>query len=236
MLLPALIALAATVLTARRSPGASAHRSNRLVAAALTFGLGYLVAGSGIRALLLAQVRAGHLHLTVMLALAAAAVAAVWVLAAWTRIAGWLLWPRVPLAIGVGLAIATGAFDLHRFVVWAHARQFLNYRASVAIGRLLPPGTLVQGKLANGLALENRIRPIFVGHDFGNYADRLRRDDVRYILTYVSPSVGFESQAGSGLIQEILDRYPRHRTAAMLAVDETGGPDRAALIDKFPAP
>ena len=31
-----------------------------------------------------------------------------------------------------------------------------------------PPETVVQGKLANGLALENRIRPIFIGHEFGN--------------------------------------------------------------------
>ncbi len=35
--------------------------------------------------------------------------------------------------------------------------------ASVELGRILPPGTLVHGKLANGLSLENRIRPIFVG-------------------------------------------------------------------------
>ena len=49
----------------------------------------------------------------------------------------------------------------------------------------LPPGTLVHGKLANGLALESRIRPVFVGRDFGNYEDRFRRDDVRYLLTYV---------------------------------------------------
>ena len=72
----------------------------------------------------------------------------------------------------------------------------LNYQASVALGRLLPPGTLVQGKLANGLALENRIRPLFIGNGFGNYDDRLERDDARYILTYDLPSIGYESQAG----------------------------------------
>jgi hypothetical protein len=124
--------------------------------------------------------------------------------------------------------------DLYHFSAWARARRQVNYETSIAVGRLLGPGTFVQGKLANGLSLENRIRPIFIGHEFGNYADRLQRDDVRYILTYVSPSVGFESQAGSGLIQEILDHYPQHRTVATFAVAETGGPDRAALIDKFP--
>ena len=47
----------------------------------------------------------------------------------------------------------------------------------------LAPGTLVQGKLANRMALENEIRPVFIGNGFGNYADRFDRDDVRYILT-----------------------------------------------------
>ena len=81
---------------------------------------------------------------------------------------------------------------------WARTRTEFNYQASVEVGRALPPGTLVQGKLANGLSLENRIRPIFVGHGFGNYDDRLTRDDARYILTYDLPRVGYESQDGSG--------------------------------------
>ena len=63
-----------------------------------------------------------------------------------------------------------------------------------AVGRQLPAGTLVHGKLANGLSLENHIRPIFVGRNFGNYADRRQRDDVRYILTYVAPCVGYEGR------------------------------------------
>jgi hypothetical protein len=117
---------------------------------------------------------------------------------------------------------------------WATRHTDDNYEASVALGRLLPPGTLVQGKLANGLSLDNRIRPLFVGNGFGNYDDRLRRDDARYILTYDLPRVGYESSDGSGLIQGILDHYPRHRTIATFVVDETPGPDRAALIDKFP--
>ena len=76
---------------------------------------------------------------------------------------------------------------------------------------MVPAGTLVQGKLANGLALENRIRPLFVGNGFGNYADRLQRDDVRYILTYDLPRIGYESSRRIGLIQGILDRYPGRR-------------------------
>jgi len=237
MLLPALIALSATVLAASTPAlGARILPQARLLAAGLVFGLGYLVAASGIRLLLLAEVRGGHLHLTVMISLAVAVITSVLVMAAWPRVKVWLMSPFVPLTLSLGVAVVIAVLDLGHFVTWARARSQANYRASVEIGRLLPPGTLVQGKLANGLALENRTRPIFIGHDFGNYADRLQRDDVRYILTYVSPSVGFESQAGSGLIQELLDRYPLHRVIATFPVDETGGPDRAALIEKFPEP
>ena len=57
---------------------------------------------------------------------------------------------------------------------------------------------------------------------------------MRYILTYTSPSLGFESQAGSDMIQQILNRYPERRVVATFDVNETGGPDRAALIDKSP--
>jgi hypothetical protein len=110
----------------------------------------------------------------------------------------------------------------------------MNYRASVALGVDLPPNTLVQGKLANGMALENRIHPVFVGRGFGNYDDRFNRDDARYILTYGLPKIGYESQPG--LIQEILDRYPSRRVIAKFEIDETPGPDQAWLIEKTPDP
>ncbi|MEO8076863.1 MAG: hypothetical protein ABI818_11065, partial [Acidobacteriota bacterium] len=90
------------------------------------------------------------------------------------------------------------------------------------------------GKLANGLALENGIRPIFVGRGFGNYEDRKVRDDVRYILTYTAPSLGYESQAGNPVIKDVIDAYPNQRTVMTFDVAETAtGHDRAALIDKF---
>ena len=108
---------------------------------------------------------------------------------------GWLSSraPRRPVAAAVIVAHGR-VWNLGQYARWAAHHDELNYRASVAVGRLLPPGTLVQGKLANGLALENRIQPIFIGHGFGNYDDRFDRDDVRYILTYDLPSIGYESQ------------------------------------------
>jgi hypothetical protein len=124
--------------------------------------------------------------------------------------------------------------DLSQYVQWALGRTYKNVEASRAIGRALPAGTLVHGKLANGLALENQIRPVFVGRGFGNYDDRKTRDDVRYILTYIAPSLGYESQAGDPVIKDVLDAYPNRRIIMTVDVAETAtGHDRAALIDKF---
>ena len=132
------------------------------------------------------------------------------------------------------MAALVTAGQLAQFGQWAATRTYKNYLASIELGRRLPPGTLVHGKLANGLALENRIRPIFVGRGFGNFDDRKTRDDVRYILTYVAPSLGYESQARNPVIQDVLDAYPNHRIIMTFDVAETTtGHDRAALIDKF---
>ena len=96
-------------------------------------------------------------------------------------------------------------------------RSYLHVEASRELGRRLPPGTLVHGKLANGLALENRIRPIFVGREFGNYDDRLTRNDVPFILTYVAPREGYEGP----VILDVLGAYPERRALWTFDVAET---------------
>ena len=88
----------------------------------------------------------------------------------------------------------------------------------------------MHGKLANGLSLENAITPVFVGRGFGNYADRLERDDARYILSYTLPEPGYEGD----VILDVLQHYPQRRVITEFDVQETPGPDRAALILKFP--
>ena len=129
------------------------------------------------------------------------------------------------------IAILVTAGNVAQFAQWAAGRTYANYEASVALGKLLPAGTLVHGKLANGLALENRIRPIFVGRNFGNYDDRLRRDDLPYVLTYVAPREGYEGP----VILDVLEAYPRRRILWTFDVRETsGGADRAALMEKGP--
>ena len=152
-------------------------------------------------------------------------------------------WPRVPRALARGRWMPAGSLaivsllvagDLVQYTQWASGRTYKNYAASVQLGQRLPAGTLVHGKLANGLALENRIRPVFIGRGFGNYDDRKTRDDVRYILTYVAPGIGYESQAHNPVIQDVIDAYPSHSIIMTFDVAETAtGHDRAALIDKF---
>ena len=117
--------------------------------------------------------------------------------------------------------------DLTQFAQWAALRTYENVNASRLVGEWLPPGTLVHGKLANGLSLENRIRPVFVGRGFGNDEDRAKRPDVRYILTYVEPRLGYEES----VILDVLNAHPGWRVIREFDVAETAdGHDRAALI------
>lgn len=231
--IPALVALAALVLGRDRTllPAsvASVRRGRALVAApVLLFSL-YVCGGTIVRVARLYEV-GPNVRLAAALALIATA-------------AIYATWPRVPRRLAEGAWSTTAALlltaavcggQLLQFGQWAAGRTYKNYHASIALGRLLPAGTLVHGKLANGLALENGIRPVFIGRGFGNYEDRKRRDDVRYILTYVAPSLGYESQAGNPVILDVLEAYPGHRIIMTFDVAETmGGHDRAALIDKF---
>jgi 4-amino-4-deoxy-L-arabinose transferase-like glycosyltransferase len=196
--------------------------------------LAYLVVGSGLRLVWLDDVLAGNYRLIVRVSGALAAGLALIAWWRWQAWAGFLAAVRVPLWAGVAMVVITCGTDLTLYGQWAAGRTQLNYEASRALADLLPPETVVHGKLANGLALENRIVPIFVGRGFGNYADRLERDDARYILTYTTangrPDLGYEGR----VILDVLRHYPNQRIIAEFAVDETPGPDRAALIAKFP--
>jgi 4-amino-4-deoxy-L-arabinose transferase-like glycosyltransferase len=238
MFIPALAALTAILLASGRPlvPTGPPVFSRAALAAALpiALGLAYIGIGTIMRPLVLESILAGHLQSPVRLAAVLAVL--VCVLAVWqyrrllTRLSGTLV-PGWLAAAAIVLAVT---LDATAYTHWLANRTQLNYRASVELGRHLPPGTLVQGKLANGLSLENGVRPLFVGNGFGNYRDRLEREDVRYILTYDLPRIGYESSDGSGLIQGILDHYPGWRVVASFDVEETPVHDRAVLVDKFP--
>jgi hypothetical protein len=239
MFIPAFTALAALLIGRASVIGADRltvlTRAERVGLAALLLPLGYLVAGSLLRPLLLADINAGHLHTAVLLAaLMAIAMGAGLGLGA-PAIGRACAGRKAPTILASAWLVVVLGWNAMEYGAWATThRADTNYEASVALGRLVPSGTVIQGKLANGLSLENHIRPMFIGNGFGNYDDRLQRDDVRYILTYDLPRIGYESSDGSGLIQGILDHYPLRRVIATLAVDETPDPDRAVLIDKFP--
>ena len=244
MFVPAVIALASLLLGANASMvslrAAAASWRARLLTLPVWLALAYVTIGSGLRPFLLGAPDSEHQYSALVRTAAALAVLVVAATLTW--------WPAVSRALSGetvnrsfpsarkrlprSILLIMLAWNLGQYASWAMHHNDINYRASLEVGRLLPPGTLVQGKLANGLALENRIRPIFVGRGFGNYADRFDRDDVRYILTYDLPKVGYESQPG--LIEEILDRYPNRQLVATFEVDETPGADRAVLIDKHP--
>jgi 4-amino-4-deoxy-L-arabinose transferase-like glycosyltransferase len=228
MFVPALVALAAMVLSSN-GPLIDARRPlNRWVALPVLLLLSYLVIGSVVRLAFLYEIRPG-----VRLGAALAVVLSAAMLWRWRQTVAWLAAQRLTPGAAVAVTALAIAGDLAQYGQWLRHRTTLNYQASLAVGRVLSPGTLVHGKLANGLALENRIRPVFIGRGFGNYEDRKRRDDVRYILTYIAPSVGYESQARSPVIQDVLDAYPQRAIVMTFDVAETGGRDRAALIDKF---
>lgn len=234
MFVPALIALALSSEVSFPAASRRTHLRAQLLVAAAVVPLTYLVAGSLLRLVWLDDVLAGQFSQTVRVsaAIAGAAGVAAW----WFRdglsdfLAAW----RPSAAVLTVAMVLTVGTDLTLFGRWAANRTYFNVEASRLLGDVLPPGTLVHGKLANGLAFENRIRPIFVGSGFGNYADRLSRDDARYILSYTEadgePKAGYEGE----VILDVLAQYPQRQIVLEFDVQETPGRDRAALIDKFP--
>jgi 4-amino-4-deoxy-L-arabinose transferase-like glycosyltransferase len=238
MFLPAIAGLAALFLGRSDGPLPTTITAppfrTRFLAAPLLLVLGYLAAGATLQILLTRDIEAGVFRTAVRLSALAAVALTGFVIWAWQPLIAMLR--RGPIARGLAGAIVaiSVVWNVYEYADWARQRSEFNYRASVALGEKLPPGTLVQGKLANGLSLDNRIRPIFIGNHFGNYDDRLQRDDVRYILTYDLPELGYESQHLSGLIPELLNHYPNRRIVASFDVDETPMRDHAILVDKFP--
>jgi 4-amino-4-deoxy-L-arabinose transferase-like glycosyltransferase len=234
LFIPPLIALAAIALGRREIMPPAVERLPRaraVLAAPLVAYAAYFVAAAAVRIGFLREISPN-----VRLAAAIAVLFTAVVYGTWPRIPRLLARGGWSPAASLVLAALLAGGHIVQYLQWALGRSYKNYAASVELGRRLPPGTLVHGKLANGLSLENRVRPIFVGRGFGNYDDRKTRDDVRYILTYIAPSLGYESQAHDPVILDVINAYPDHRIIMTFDVAETAtGHDRAALIDKFGA-
>lgn len=227
-LIPALVGLAALLLGSDRrllpQGVAELPRARALLAAPVLLYLLYVLIGAVVRLAFLYETRPGVRIAALLATLLGSAI-----YLTWPRIPAWLSAQRWSATAAAGLAIVTIVGDLGQFGQWAAERTYKNYDAMRSVALWLPPGTAVHGKLANGLALENRIRPVFVGREFGNYVDRQTRDDVRYVLTYVAPSLGYEGP----VITEVLAAYPHWKILRTFEVAETaGGHDFAVLIEK----
>ena len=229
-LIPPMVALAALAIGRDRrllAPDvAELSRARALLWSPVVLFMLYVLIGAFVRLLNLYETRPG-----VRLSAAGALIVGIVIFATWPKVPRWLAsehWSPRAAWLLAGLLTLSGIAQVSQ---WASGRTYKNYEASRAVGRLLPPDTLVHGKLANGLSLENRIRPVFVGDHFGNYDDRLSRDDIRYILTYIAPREGYEGP----IIREVLAAYPHRRLIATFDVAESaGGADRAALFEKGP--
>jgi 4-amino-4-deoxy-L-arabinose transferase-like glycosyltransferase len=226
-LLPALAAFSAVALESRAIELQSPRGFWQWAAVPLIFYCWYIVAAPIVRMLFLEEVRAHVLHTTVRVsAIAALAGGGVTMFA--LRRTGLVSLVVRRFAAVLTLVLLLG-WDIYQFVDYARGRTYKNYEAMIALGRAVAPETMIQGKLANGLDLENRIRPIFIGHAFGNYADRFTRDDVRYILTYTVPKLGYEGSQ----IEDVLAASPGRRIIMTFDVAESpGGHDKAALFEK----
>ena len=226
--IPAMVAIAALVLGGRQpivlEPAAAAGWPVRLAVLPLVLYSFYVAFGALARLPWLYQVRPG-----VRAAAAMAVAATALVYCVWPRLLRWMASARFEPAAAAAVVVILAAGDIVQFVQWARIRTYKNVQASRLVGQLLPPGTPVHGKLANGLALDNRIRPVFVGRGFGNYDDRLSRHDIRYVLTYIEPRLGYEGQ----VIRDVLNAHGGWRIVRRFPVAETsGGRDMAALIEK----
>jgi 4-amino-4-deoxy-L-arabinose transferase-like glycosyltransferase len=230
-LVPPLIALAAIVLGRDRrllATETAAVGFRGLLAALPLVGFAmYVLAGSIARAGFERQISPG-----VRIGAAAAVLMTLVLYATWPRSAHLMSRTRWSLRASIVLLVVVMAGDIAAYVYWAAGRTSYNYQAMRLVAGWLPPGTLVQGKLANGLALESRIKPVFVGRGFGNYDDRLERDDIHYVLSYTRPYLGYEGR----VIEDVL-RGTRWRIVRTFRVAETTtGDDEAALIEKLPRP
>jgi hypothetical protein len=231
-LIPALVALASVVLVRGSllpEEAARVPRRTLLILAPAILYTGYVISAPVARLPFLEEVYAGTLRHAVRLGAAAGLALGLAVIAGWPRLTAAANRRNWSATVATVLVFLFAAWNLVQFGDWALHRSYKNYEASLALGRALPPETLVQGKLANGLALDNRIRPLFIGHEFGNYADRKQRWDVRYILTYTDPDIGHEGDQ----IVDVLAAYPGWQIIMTFDVAETrSGHDRAALIEK----
>src|SRR5262249_11850093 len=121
------------------------------LAVPLVFYCCYVVAAPLVRLLFLEDVRNHLLRETVRLSALAALMSGSLTMFALRRAQTVSLFMRRRGTAAAVLVLL--CWDGYQFAAWAQGRTYKNYEAMRALGTAVPPGTLIQGKLANGLAL-----------------------------------------------------------------------------------
>ena len=195
ILIPVFAALAGLVLARGAGllpPEARSIEPRRAwLAAPLVLYSAYVVCGPLGRLAFLHEVE-GEARLSGVLALGLGLV----ILLVWRRARVWLSSGTWSPRLAAWLTAALAAAAVVPFAQWSAARTYQNYEASVALGRVLPPGHARPG--------EARQRPVArEPHPPDLHRTRLRQlrrpevaRDVRYILTYTSPEPGLR-EAGN---------------------------------------
>ena len=233
-LIPALVALASLVL-ARGSllPAGGRARIPRAPSCSLAPALlysAYILSGPLARLPFLDEVYAHVLRHAVRLA---AVGGSFWV---WPSSRSGRAWPpRRPARlwsprVANALVLLFAAWNLAQFGEWAVNRTYENYEASVAhrpraAARNARPGQ------AGQRACRSKTGSGRSSSATGSATTRTGKsaDDVRYILTYTNPRLGYEGSQ----ITDVLDASPGWRIIMNFDVAETpSGHDSAALIEK----
>src|SRR4029079_5199592 len=142
-LLPALAAFTALALARRSIEFGRPSRLARWIAAPAIFYSWYVLAAPIVRLAYLPDVYAHLLRSTVRLSAATALVGGALTLFALRRTSGISLFVRARGAMAL-LALLL-CWDLGQFAGWAWGRTYKNYQMMLAVGRAVPPGTLIQG-------------------------------------------------------------------------------------------
>ena len=191
MFIPALIALAALIVASDRpwlpSELVAAPSLARWIAVPLLLLLGYLVFGSVVRLAFLEPGSGGRCSRPRFVSpQRCAAVATSLVIWRWARDrAARLCRRRVPVwAAGALLVISLAGTSARLPAGRGRGRSSTTWRRSRSDGRSRRARSS-KASWPTASRSKTGSDPLFVGHGFGNYADRLTRDDARYILTYV---------------------------------------------------
>jgi len=128
---------------------------------------------------------------------------------------------------------------LIQYLSWVTQLDYTAYSTSIELGEILPEKIKVQGTMASSVSLENKICSIpIMDINSDSNIDVLNRTDIKYIITYVYPKIGYGSPATAKLLQS----YPnaklikQWRTSEKMQNQTTGVYEYAyiGLFDKYP--